>query len=149
MTSEEHPPAPDCPTCGDSMKVHPSGWGRWFCMNGHWAGTTDEELRAIRERPGDSPTVSEPRTPTGKWLADQLHDDATAFLALTSGRFSIGNTATKVIDAIPIIEAEAAQPIDVPTIVRIMDLSMEAPGDGQYDAAEWIAARLRASDTDQ
>ena len=63
-----------------------------------------------------TPTLrSNPTTPTGKWLADQLHDDATAFNALTSGRFSIGNTATKVIDAIPAIEAEAAAapPIDV------------------------------------
>src|SRR6186997_3019615 len=92
MTSEEHPPAPDCPTCGDSMKVHPSGWGRWFCMNGHWAGTTDEELRAIRERPGDSPTVSEPRTEAPVGSADGLQHCATC---RCFGR------------------AEAAQPIDV------------------------------------
>jgi len=122
-----------------------------------------------QDKVGDSPTVSEPRTPTGKWLADQLHDDATAFLALTSGRFSIGNTATKVIDAIPIIEAEAAQPIDVDRWVKwVIEVSgvdrldsliydhacAECVPDGPIVIAGFVcvphaAARLRASDTDQ
>ena len=49
-------------------------------------------------------------TPTGRWLQDQLHDDATAFHAMTSGRFGIGSLVVKVQDAIPQIEAEAAAP---------------------------------------
>ena len=39
-------------------------------------------------------------------------------------------------------ERPRTEPLDVDTIVRILDLSLEAPGDGQHDAAEWILARL-------
>ena len=136
MTPEEHPPAPDCPTCGESMKVHPSGWGRWFCMNGHWAGTTDEELRASRIPMGDSPTVSEPRT----------EDDLIAWLRSLSpkGVAAIEERA----------RAEAAQPIDVTEWNAMLQAFVMIGSDPdvpyQYRRlAKQHAARLRASDTDQ
>jgi len=118
-------------------------------MNGHWAGTTDEELRAIRERPGDSPTVSEPRTPDA--FRDLMRDHSKA----------------ELIDLLYIqteaaARAEAAQPINVPAMAETLrflyhaDQPCDKPDEHRH---EYIAAgiggqypriaRLRASDTDQ
>jgi len=91
----------------------------------------------------DSPTVSEPRTQAGR-----------ALLAGFNARYGL-------LDAILAIEAEAAQPIDVPAMAETLrflyhaDQPCDKPDEHRHDhiAAGIVGqypriARLRASDTD-
>jgi len=127
-------------------------------MNGHWAGTTDEELRAIRERPHLSPTVSEPRT---DWECGQAKDGYQCSRpAGHKGMHRKSIPSTAVIFAQDAARAEAAQPIDVERLGRELNLLPQwSPRPEYKDRVSGplvsipdvigLVARLRASDTDQ
>ena len=86
----------------------------------------------------DQPT---PRTEAGRRLTDELHDEATAYFAMTSRRFSIAPMVERIHAAVLAIETEAeaqarTEALDVEAWMEIVSASLAATTEG----TDWAEA---------